>query len=117
MASSVTRSQIKHSVFGAPQALPKTQLPTCKDVFKSFLWHQFQSSSTANIQRCAELICSEVQEVYVSASIPTIETKSIVIKVKRLIEKGQELRKYSSSKRSSSTYQAKVNSFDSLFDI
>ena len=117
MACSETRSKVKHSVFGAPQELPKRQLPTCRDVFKAYLWYQFQSSSTFNIQRCAEVIYCDVKRLYDSASIPTIESKSIIIKVKRLIEKGQELRKYPLSKRSSTTYQTKVNSFNNLFDI
>ena len=117
MAYSETRSKVKHSVFGAPKELPKRQLPTCRDVFKAYLWYQFHSSSNFNIQRCAEMIYSDLKRLYDNASIPTIEPKSIIIKVKRLIEKGQELRKYPSSKRSSTTYQTKVNTFDTLFDI
>ena len=47
----------------------------------------------------------------------TIAFGSIMKKVKRLIEKGNDLRKYPESKRTSATYQEALSSFSSVFDI
>ena len=58
-----------------------------------------------------------MKSVYDKASIPTIRLASIIQKVKRVIERMQELNKYSESKKSSESFEDKVNSFSRLFDV
>ena len=55
--------------------------------------------------------------LYTTTSIPTIAFDSIVKKVKRLIQKGNDLRKYPESKRTSDSYQQSLSNYCTLFDI
>ena len=116
MASACTRSKSRHSVFGFPKELAKNVLPTCEDIFMAYCFNQ-QKELYQTVNDIAKTVTTEVIEIYNTASIPTIAFDSTVKKVKRLIEKGNDLRKYPESKRTSTTYQEALSSFSSLFDI
>lgn len=115
-SSSYTRSKSRHSVFGHPKELSKSVLPTCEDICRAYCHYQ-QSEECKSISDIPKAVAAEVNEIYARASIPTIEFDSIVKKVKRLVEKGYDLRKYPESKRSSKTYQESLSGFIKLFDI
>ena len=102
-SSSCTRSKSRHSVFGFPKELTKHVLPTCEDIFTAYSFYQ-QKEEFKTVNDIAKTIGTEVIEIYNSASIPTIAFDSVVKKVKRLVEKGNDLRKYPESKRTSGTY-------------
>ena len=116
MTSSCTRSRSRHSVFGFPQELISNVLPTCEDIFKAYCFYQ-QKEESLTVNDIIKTVANEVTQVYHTASIPTIAFDSIVTKVKRLIEKGNDLRKYPESKRTSATYHEALSSFNSLFDV
>src|SRR5207248_8036210 len=63
------------------------------------------------------LVAHEIKGIYDRASIPTAEVNSIVICIKRLVAKVQELGKYSDAKKSSATYPENLQSLENLFDI
>lgn len=105
--SSATRSKSRHSVFGYPKELAKNVLPTCEGVFKAYCHYQ-QNNACNSVYDIAKNIAAEVTEIYANASIPTIAFH---------IEKGNDLRKYPESKRSSTSYQESLSCFSKLFDI
>ena len=121
MASSsvVTRLSTHNSVFGQPTALPQLQLPTKEDVFRCFLFHRdMPHSQDGKTKRdLLRLTASEVTAVWAKASIPTIEQKSVINKMERLVDSGNKLQKYSEEKRQSSSFQSEKRSFKDIFDI
>ena len=65
----------------------------------------------------SSLVAHDVKEIYDSASIPAIEFSSIVKRVERLVEKVQDLGKYSEIKKSSSRYKESVSMLQNVFDV
>lgn len=117
MATYATRRSTEHAIFGQPATLPTNQLPSCADVVKLYLFYQKQQNEVFTIHDYATRISKEVKDLYDKACIPTIKLSSIIQKVKRLVEKMQELGKYAEKKRTLETFQSKVNLFDTLFDV
>lgn len=116
MASVKTRQSVEHSVFGIPQPLPTTQLPTSADVFRAYNYC-LKFGSTSSLHKRSSVVAEEVKQVYSSASIPTIEFSSIVKRIERLVEKVKELGKYAGSRKSCTTYQAGLANFQTIFDV
>lgn len=120
MASICTRSKTEHSIFGQAVQLPERQLPTCADVYKAYSWSQKQSESSDvgySVSDRMNLLAEQVKDIYSKASIPTVELYSVTVHLKRVIEKVNKLEKYPVSKRSSLSFQEKVNGFNQLFDV
>ena len=116
MASVTTRSATEHSILGQPTVFPKNQLPTSADVFRAYDYY-VKTAKAGTVHERATLVAHEIKEIYNRASIPTAEVSSIVIRIKRLVAKVQELAKYSDAKKSSATYQENLQSLENLFDI
>lgn len=116
MAFCSTRSNSNHSVFGDPKELCQNVIPLGVDVFKAYMHHQRKKDNNTVKETC-RLVAQQVMDIYIKASIPTIEFDSIVRRVQRLIDKGSELRKYPESKRTSDAYQGNVSRFYELFDV
>jgi len=117
MAAYITRSSTEHGIFGQPSTLPSNQLPTCLDVIKLYLFYQKEQNELTTMHDYATRISQEVKDLHDKAGIPTIKLSSILQKVKRLIEKMQEIVKYPEKKRSSESFQDKIKSFSLLFDV
>lgn len=116
MASVSTRSSTEHSLLGQPTAFRKNQLSTFADVFR--IYDSYLKTSTLSIaHERAILVAQEVTKIYHATSIPTAEVSSIVILIKRLVAKVNELGKYSEAKKSSETYQENLKSLENLFDV
>ena len=116
MESVSTRVSTKHSVLGQPAVLKRNQLPTSADVYRQydyFLKHEKYDSG----QKRATSVAQEVLSIYNTASIPTIDEKSVVNRIKKLIDKVKDLGKYPSSKKTSNTYQDCLKSLETVFDI
>lgn len=121
MASSSiqTRLSTQHSVFGQSATLPQCQLPVKEDVFRCYLWHR-DNCGADEVQCRRELLkltARDIITVWDKASIPTIEQKSVINKLERLISSANNLQKYNSEKRKSTTFKSERSSFDCLFDI
>jgi hypothetical protein len=117
MATYATRSQTEHALFGYPADLPTTQLATCLDIVKCYLFHLHDDEQLSGSHDRAKVIANQVKEIYDKASIPSINVSSIVVRVKRLISLMRDLDKYPLGKRSSAAFQDKVLSFQKLFDV
>lgn len=116
MESVTTRDSTKHSVLGQPAVLKRNQLPTSADVYRQydyFLKHENYDS----VQKRAASVAQEVISIYSTASIPTIDEKSVVNRIKKLLDTVKDLAKYPSSKKTSITYQDSLKSLETVFDI
>ena len=116
MKSCGTRSTTEHSIFGQPVKLPKRQLPTSEDVFKAYDF-VFKEGQITGIHEISTNVAMEVIQIFISASIPTTELTSVIVRIKRLVEQVHKLVKYPDSKKSSQTFKDKLSSFKTLFDI
>ena len=119
MASQRTRSSTEHSVVGSSQPLPIFQVPTSSDVFRRYEnYLKFGTICTeCTLHERSSLLTHDVKKIYDLASIPTIEFSSIVKCVERLVEKVQDLGKYSEIKKSSSRYKESVSMLQNVFDV
>src|ERR1043165_2762817 len=116
MESVTTRDSTKHSVLGQPAVLKRNQLPTSADVYRQydyFLKHENYDS----VQKRAVSVAQEVISIYSTASIPPIDEKSVVNRIKKLLDTVKDLAKYPSSKKTSITYQDSLKSLETVFDI
>ena len=118
MASSsiLTRLSTQHSVFGQPAHLPQRQLPTKEDVFRCYLWHRDNCSADElqSRQETLKLTATDVTGVWNKASIPTIEEKSVLKKLDRLVNAGNKLQKYPLAKRQCASFQSDESSLSSF---
>ena len=117
MATSATRSQTEHALFGYPADLPTNQIPTCLDIVKCYLFHVHNDKQLLGPHDRAKVIAHQVKEIYDKASIPAINISSIVVRLRRLILLVRDLDKYPLPKRLSVAFQEKVQSFHKLFDV
>ena len=69
------------------------------------------------MQKGVTAVAYDVVSIYNTASIPVIDTKSIINRIKKLIDKVKGLAKYLSSKKTSINYQDSLKSLQTLFDI
>ncbi|KAK0066184.1 hypothetical protein Bpfe_004305 [Biomphalaria pfeifferi] len=111
-----TRSSTEHSIFGNPQPMPKSQLPTSADVFRAYVY-QLKFRECSSVHGRSSLIGNEVKKICNTAGIPAIEINSVVKRVERLVAKVKELNKYSTSKKSSATFEETFQSLQSVFDV
>ena len=116
MASITTRGVTEHTILGQPSALTRNQLPTSADVYRAYDYYLKDKIYTGLHER-ATAVAQEIVSIYCKASIPVIDIKSVVNRVKKLINKVQGLTKYSSSKKTSVSYQDSLKSLNTVFDI
>ena len=69
------------------------------------------------MQKRVTAVAHEVVSIYKTASIPVIDTKSVVNRIKKLINKVKGLAKYPSSKKTSINYQDCLKSLQTVFGI
>lgn len=117
MANICTRSFTETSLFGQSAKLPLNKLPTCEDVVRAYYWNQKSTMEKRNVQEQAKVLATVVKDLYTRASIPSVSINSIIIRIKRLMKKVHDLEKYSDLKRSSLTFQGKLNNFKNVFDV
>jgi hypothetical protein len=116
-----TRLSTKHSVFGQPQQLSSRQLPTKDEVFRCYLWHRSnlfeQGEKSSSTKQIVKLVADDVINIWNKGSIPVIAYRSVLKALEKLIEKGKDLQKYLTDKRSSTSFQVDESRFRELFDI
>jgi hypothetical protein len=115
-----TRFQREHFAFGYPTKFSQTQLPTLKDVYLHSLAVKDELKSNGTSQTAqsvvAAQVASDVEAVWVRASVPIISHKAVREKVIRcVLNKARQLSKFSSTRRCAEAIHAK--DFDVLFDI
>jgi hypothetical protein len=116
-----TRLSTKHSVFGQPKQLSSSHLPNKDEVFRCYLWHRNnlieRGEKSASTKQIVKLVADDVISIWNKGSIPVIAYRSVLSALEKLIEKGKDLQKYQTDKRSSSSFQDDENRFRELFDI
>ena len=107
-----TRKSRRHDIFGAPADLPTTVLPTIHNIVKYFVHlKQRPKSENASVIR---KITGDVIGVWCKASIPVLHRKTVEYRVRKLIEKGSQLKRSKTSKKKLNNF---TNKFSMLFDI
>ena len=107
-----TRKSQRHDIFGSPADLPTTVLPTINDIVKYFvhLKRRLKSENAAVIRKIAD----DVIDVWCNASILVVPRRTVEYRVRKLVEKGSQLKRSKTSKKMLNNF---TNKFSMLFDI
>ena len=92
------------------------QLPTSSDVYRLHNYY-LKHNKYDCMQKRVTAVAHEVVSIYNTASIPVIDTKSVVNRVKKLIDKVKGLAKYPGSEKTSINYQDCLKSLQTVFEI
>ena len=86
MASVSTILWTKHSVLGQPAVIKKNQFPTSSDVYRLYDYCLKRNKYDC-MQKRVTAVAHEVVSIYNTGSILVIDTKSVVNRIKKLIDK------------------------------
>lgn len=115
-----TRLASKHSIFGYPQQLSSSQLPSKEDVFKCYLWYRNAEDAKGNknmkTRDVIKLVADDVIDIWTKASIPVIMYESVLTSLDKVISKGKELQKFVHGENSD-IFVSEKTAFNELFDI
>lgn len=122
----VLRSDLTNPIFGTAEELPINVLPTYEDVMKCYLFHA--SDLTENKKQLkglvgdtAEKVSSKIEELWEKASIPVIDHRSIVRRIRGYHDKYRMLLKPYKTRKLTQTYINSLEKFKMeskrLFDI
>lgn len=107
-----TRKSRCDSIFGSPSDLPTNLLPTVGDICRYFVFLKDKPNS-ANSTIITK-ITQDVAALWTKASIPTVQHRTIELRIHKVISKGSQLKR----SRTSSVLQKQFTStFCDLFDI
>ena len=119
-----TRQDNLCPVFGKPSTLEKNCLPTLKDVMKAIHWERINRKTTGQEPKWKDVcksIVTQVEEIWCSASIPTVSTKRISDMLDTYYCKFKNILKPYKGRAHDPSYQEKLRKFendsDVLFDI
>ena len=107
-----TRNVSRHDIFGNAKELCNNMLPTNLQVSKYFL--QIKTRKNESNKDNYKAVSDAVISLWSKASIPTIQSQSVIKRVESLICTGSELCRSKSSSKRRATF---MNSLNSLFDI
>ncbi|CAG4928614.1 unnamed protein product [Colias eurytheme] len=122
MSLSTLRSDLQCPLFGHGRDLKSNVLPTYEDIILCYIWlsrgkKQYRNLATDTYKTLSEKLLL----VWQSASIPTIEVRSVIKRIKVYHEKYRILLKPYKSRKNVETYQARLKLFKEeaqfLFDI
>lgn len=114
--SKKTRSAIECPMFGTPKDLVCSVLPTFSDVIKYFLWirhnlEQDRVNRNLLVSEASEIVAHKIEEIWKSASIPTVSHQRIVALIKEYQKKRKDLLKPYQQRRDVPSYQSKIEAF------
>lgn len=120
-----TRCAVSCPVFGQPSELPENVLPTYGQVMKFCAWIRFNKKVTKKepvFSEIAEEVAVKLEEIWHRASIPIVSHTRILQLLQAYHDKYMKLMKPFKSRKSSETYNYKVQCFKekskiTLFDI
>jgi hypothetical protein len=124
-AATNTRQSSVCPILGKPAELPQNVLPTCYDVMKYCLLLQKRVKENNNgknpsIKVVIETCTTNIEKLWIRASIPTVSHRRIVQMIRDRYEKYKNLLK-SYHRRHQETYKTRLdefsNSTEKLFDI
>lgn len=126
MSQVKTRQMSSCPVFGLPEKLPVSQLPTYNDIMKYYLFirHELKPDITTKeptVHEISERLAQEVLEIWQKSSLPTVSFKRILQLIRVYHDKYRCLMKPYRGRQTNIKYQEKINKFisdsHSLFDI
>lgn len=126
MSQVKTRKTTSCPVFGLPQKLPASQLPTYNDVMKNYLYikHELKPDNTTKeptVHEISEKLADEVIKIWQKSSLPTVSVKRVLQLIRAYHDKYRSLMKPYLGRQTNVKYQEKINTFISeshrLFDI
>lgn len=107
-----TRKSRCDAIFGSPSDLPSNVLPTIGQLVKYFV-HLKDKPNSAN-SAVINKIAKDVVALWNKASIPTVEHRTVLNRIHKIISKGSQLKR---SKTSSVMQKQFTSTFCKLFDI
>lgn len=126
MSQVKTRQTMTCPVFGLPEKLPVSKLPTYSDVMKNYLFIKYElkpdkTTKEPTVHDISERLAMEVLEIWERASLPTVSLKRILQLIRSYHDKYRSLMKPYQGRKNNANYQEKIDRFiaDShrLFDI
>jgi hypothetical protein len=119
------RSNVKSPIFGAGRELQNNVLPTYEDVMKLFILITHSSTGKKQyrdlIHNSSEIVATQVEDAWHKASIPIIEHRTILARIKAYHEKYRNILKPYESRKNVDRYKYKLLEFQNeskkLFDI
>lgn len=114
-------------LFGNPQELKKSRLPTHEDVLRSCFQERYNlapvtGSQEPKFSQIAENVADNVEEIYFTALIPTVSHTRVVKMITSYHDKYRGIMKPYKERKNNESYQTKIKAFleearKSLFDI
>ncbi|CAG9792722.1 unnamed protein product [Diatraea saccharalis] len=126
MSQVKTRQTTSCPVFGLPQKLPVSQLPTYNDVMKYYLFIKYQlkpdnTTKEPTVHDISEILAQEILDIWQKASLPTVSRKRVLQLIRAYHDKYRRLMKPYHGRQTNKNYQQKINTFTAeshtLFDI
>jgi hypothetical protein len=119
------RSNVKSPIFGAGRELQNNVLPTYEDVMKLFILITHSSTGKKQyrdlVHNSSEIVATQVEDAWYKASIPIIEHRTILARIKAYHEKYRNILKPYESRKNVDSYKYKLLEFQNeskkLFDI
>lgn len=126
MSQVKTRQTTCCPVFGLPEKLPVSQLPTYNDVMKYYLFIRYElkpdkTTKEPTVHDISERLATEILDIWRKASLPTVSFKRVLQLIRSYHEKYRRLLKPYQDRRTNKKYQEKITEFvtesQRLFDI
>uniref|UniRef100_UPI00358F8643 uncharacterized protein n=1 Tax=Myxine glutinosa TaxID=7769 RepID=UPI00358F8643 len=121
----VTRDQVTCVIFGAPRNIQTNVLPTYADVMKGYLQSRQQlrteNGKYPSFGDISHKLCYEIQEVWVTASLPTVSHAQAIEKLRSFHDKYNSILKVYKGRKDQATYKQRLTDFldksNNLFDL
>ncbi|KAL4712991.1 hypothetical protein ACJJTC_012061 [Scirpophaga incertulas] len=126
MSQVKTRQTTSCPVFGLPEKLPVSQLPTYSDVMKYYIFIKYQlktdkTTKEPTVHDISEILAEEILTIWQKASLPTVSRKRVLQLIRTYHDKYRSLMKPYHGRQTNINYQQKINTFTAeshrLFDI
>ncbi|CAH1099223.1 unnamed protein product [Psylliodes chrysocephalus] len=124
--SKKTRSAIECPIFGEPKDLVCLVLPTFWDIMNYFLWvrhnlEQERVNRNLLVSETSEIVAQKIEEIWKSASVPTVSHQRIPALIKEYQKKRKDLLKPHQQRKDVPSYKSKIEAFikdnQRLFDF
>lgn len=126
MSQIKTRQTTCCPVFGLPEKLPVSQLPTYNDVMKYYLFIRYElkpdkTTKEPTVHDISERLATEILDIWRKASLPTVSFKRVLQLIRSYHDKYRRLLKPYQGRQTNKKYQEKITEFvtesQRLFDI
>lgn len=126
MSQVKTRKETCCPVFGLPEKLPVSQLPTYNAVMKYYLFIKYElklskTTKEPTVHDISQRLATEILDIWQKASLPTVSFKRVLQLIRSYHDKYRCLLKPYQGRQTNEKYQEKINKFvtesQRLFDV